>query len=675
MASSANHYQVPHHAVGWLLFGAFWIVLPTLLSGPFPLLAVTLGLLAWRWWLVRGHLTMPSRTLRVASLALVVALILFYYRTLWGPEAGVALVTSAFALKTLEMLRLRDSYVLLMLGYFVLAVVFLFDSGLFITLYVAAGFVIWTAAFIGINQENKQAKARQHIKLSLIMFLQALPLLVVIFVLVPRVGPLWGFGLNSDRAISGLTDTMSPGSITELSQSSDPAFRVTFEGDIPPYNQRYWRSIIYSDFDGINWKETPQPRWRRDPEMYFSDRAEPEWFKAVDEQRQQLEADYHYRVLMEPTGRKWLYTLDVAFGNELDVGMRRDFTLRRKTDVDQVFSYRADSYANLTMDLVLPNGLRQKNLALPDYINPQARDLAHQWYAESASDQAFIERVLAWFNQEEFYYTLQPGQLTSDDGIDQFLFESRRGFCAHYASAFAFMMRSVGVPARVVAGYQGGELNQLGNYLQVRQYDAHAWVEVWLEGQGWVRQDPTAAVAPSRIESGIFDALQAQNDTGSISSIAGKWQRMGLLTRLSLMSDFINYKWKSWVVDYNQDNQRNLFDRWIAGWGWVTIAMAAVGVFLLVMVFVIWWLNQQARKVLPVWQREYLKLYRQLEKRGLEVSPSLSPQRVVALACLKWPNKQPAFERWLATYTQLAYAPRPDDDVDGEKRLKRAWPL
>jgi len=588
-----------------------------------------------------------------------VALILFHYRTLWGPEAGVALVTSAFALKTLEMFRLRDSYIVLLLGYFVLAVVFLFDSGLFITLYVTAGFVIWTAAFIGMNRDNKLASARQHIRLATVMCLQALPLLVVIFLLVPRVGPLWGFGLNSDKAISGLTDNMSPGSISELSQSADPAFRVTFEGAVPPYNQRYWRAVTYSEFDGRSWKQPAFPRWRRDPDIHFAHQQEPDWYAELVSQRQQVEADYRYRVLMEPSGRKWLYVLGVAFSNELDVGIRRDFTLHRRSDVDQVYSYRADSYMALVKDAVLPDELRQKNLAVPPQINPRTRDMAAQWRAQSVSDEAFIQRVLQWFNQEAFYYTLQPEQQLSRDSIDQFLFDSRRGFCAHYASAFAFMMRSVGIPARVVAGYQGGEINQLGGYVQVRQYDAHAWVEVWLEGQGWVRQDPTAAVAPSRIESGIFDALQAQGDSQSLGRIAGKWQRMGVFTRLGLMGDYVNFVWKSWVVDYSQENQRNLFDKWLKGGQWVYFAAIGAVLLFLVAWLVLWWLGQQGRKVLPVWQTEYLKLYRQLEKRGLVVTPDLSPQRVVALACLKWPARQPAFERWLAIYTQLAYARDP----------------
>lgn len=666
-------WQVPHHAIGWLLLGAVWAVMPTLLRGPTSLLVLTLALLAWRWRLVRGRLTMPPLPVRIGLLLLVVLLTLWHFHTIFGPAAGVALLTTAFVLKTLEMFRLRDAYVVLLLGYFVLAMVFLFQKGIFITLYVAAGMLLLSAALIGINRSHGNASPWQHLRLALVMLLQALPVMLVIFVLVPRVAPLWSFGLDTRQAKTGLAGSMSPGSISDLSRSSEPVFRVEFDGPVPPPAKRYWRGLTYSVFDGETWRQAPEAR--RERLTYYPGEPRPGWYRRIKIALRDREADYRYRVLMEPSGRRWLFALDVPQVSDNDIGMVRDYRLIHREDIDQPIAYRVASYTGVPKDLQLPARLRQLNLALPSEVDPRTRALAQGWYAMSPSDEAFIQRVLDWFHQQPFYYTLQPPPLETADAIDEFMFETRRGFCAHYASAFTFMMRSVGIPARIVAGYQGGEINPLGQYLQVRQYNAHAWVEVWLDGQGWVREDPTAAVAPSRIETGLLAALSEEDQASIYGSLVPNWKGLGWLTQLSLMSDYLNYLWQRWVLSYDRDNQQALFDDWFGDGRWLYWLLGGGVALLLVAALVLRWLARQQQRQLTAWQKEYLRLYGSLEKRGLEVAPSLPPGELIARAVKRWPDRQAALEGWLAIYQQLAYAAPSGDRKQQLQQLRRAWPL
>lgn len=670
----SRYYQVPHHATGWLLLSAVWAVLPILWRGPVSMLLVVLLLLGWRWQIARGRLAMPGRLLRFGLLLLLVLLTLWHYHTIFGPDAGVALLAATFTLKLLEMFRLRDAYVVLLLGYFVLAMVFLFEQGPLITLYVLAGFMLLTAALVGINQADDKGRALAHLRQSSLMVMKAIPLMLVIFVVVPRVAPLWGFKLDTDQAKTGLSDSMAPGDISDISQSAEPVFRVEFQGQVPPPAQRYWRGLTYSWFDGERWRQAATSDWQKDSVQYPGRQSLP-WYAALEKEKTGKTPDYRYRVLLEPTGRRWLFALDVPFSDTADVGLARDFRLVNRRPVDKAMAYRVTSYSHLTLDAHLPAELRRLDLALPPDGNPRTRSLARQWRAQSGSDADYIRRVLGWFHDQPFFYTLHPPKMPGRNSIDNFLFESRRGFCAHYASAFTFLMRAAGIPARVVAGYQGGTINPMGNYLQVRQYDAHAWVEVWLDGRGWVRQDPTAAVAPERIEDGILAAL----DDGDAPSGAGGidyWATGSLLGRLGMLGDYVNYLWQRWVLNYDESSQRTLFANWFAGINFYRLLSMAVLAVLALALALFAWGRWQARRHLTAWQWQYLKLRRALAKRGVAVSAGQTPKQLIIQACIALPEKRQQLLAWLAAYQALAYANCPPDETSQRfKQLKRSYPF
>lgn len=666
------HYQVPHHAIGWLLLAACWAVVPLLLGGSLPLLLVVLALLVWRWQIARARLAMPGKSVRAGLLLLLTLLTLWRYHTLLGPDAGVSLLAACFVLKLLEMHQLRDAYVVLLLGYFVQAMLFLFHQELYVTLHVLAGFVLFTAALTGIQQ--REGRAFGHLKRAALMVAQALPLMLVIFVLVPRVAPLWGFTLHSDQARTGLSDRMSPGDISDVAQSSDPAFRVEFTGAVPPPAKRYWRALVWTHFDGKQWSREASTRWEEMESAYFPGEVKPLWLQEQERQKEGLAADYRYRVLMEPTGRRWLYALDVPFSQSPEVGMAPDFRLLSREPVTQAMAYRVESFAGLVRNPELSAQERSRNLTLPAGGNAEARAQALAWRAEAGSDGEFVTRVLHWFATEDFHYTLHPPKFEGDNGIDDFLFRDRRGFCAHYASAFAFMMRAAGIPARIVAGYQGGEVSPIGHYLQVRQYDAHAWVEVWLPGEGWVEEDPTAAVSPARIDDGLIPALGDQQKPAGAGF--SQWAAGGLLARAGMLGDYVNYLWQRWVLSYDQNSQSSLFDRWFSG---LTLMRALLGGALLLLALAgvqraLAW--RRRRRQFTPWQWQYLRLVRALKRRGIAVTEADTPRQALIKAGLALPEKRRAFTRWLLAYEAMAYGrPHPQERKERLQQLRRCWPF
>lgn len=668
----SRQYQVPHHTVHLLLIAAVWAVLPTLLRGPVILLVGTLLILGWRWQIARMRLPMPGRMLRIGLLCLLTALTAWHYHTIFGPAAGVSLLAGAFALKTLEMFRLRDAYVVVLLGYFVLAMVFLFHRSLPMTLYVAVGVVLITAVLIGINQPDDSAKTRRHLKRAGVLCLQALPLLLISFVIVPRVAPIWGLSLGPDNATTGLSGSMSPGQISHLSQSSEPVFRVEFNGAIPPPWERYWRALTYSTFDGSTWSRASTPQRHNPSQVHYANQPSPRWLKIIQAKKQGKAPTYQYRVLLEPTDRHWLFSLAVGFSNTPDVGMARDFRLVSRNAVHAPMAYRVRSY-DVPRDLMLSPRQRRMNLALPSSGNPETRALVRKWRQQYPDDGQLILRIMRWFHNAPFYYTLHPDKMMGANSIDTFLFHNRRGFCEHYASAFAYIMRLAGIPARIVAGYQGGEINPMGNYLQVRKYDAHAWVEVWLQGKGWVREDPTAAVAPSRIESGLLSAL-SENDEPAGAHLL-QWNG-GLIGRLSMVSNYVTFVWQRWVLSYDQDSQQALFTRWFSGMTLMKVLAAVAIVLLLLAGAVIGWTRWQYRKTYTDWQWQYRRVYKALAKRGVDVNKHQSPKQLMTQAVIAFPEKRRDFSRWLAAYQALAY--RPCTKAETKKRLKRlkdSYPL
>ncbi|MBP2280219.1 transglutaminase-like putative cysteine protease [Psychrobacter sp. PL19] len=508
------------------------------------------------------HLKRIYQGIQMLGFLLGLAGLWLTYDATFGLDMGVAFLALCLISKLWELYRRRDAYVVLNLSLFVLASLFLMDQGLLTTLEVIVGVVAILLAFIALN-DDANTRGDGRLRTLGVLGVGALPLLVVLFLFFPRLPPLWSVQLSGQQAITGVSDSMSPGDFANLGQSTALAFRVQFEDNRPPQEQLYWRGLVFSDFDGVTWRPSrEQQQWNWETAQQTPAWVENAFATAADKVKL---APINYEVVLEPTQQRWLFGLDYPFAQSQGISLTSDFTLLKNQPVTQQLRYDVLRYAPMRIDPKLDDNVRRLNLALPNQGNPKARALAKQLFAQAGSDPVrYMNAIERWINQTEFRYTFSPPRLNANR-IDEFLFDTKAGFCEHYSSSFTFMLRAAGIPARVVAGYQGGELSRGGNVWEVRQMDAHAWTEAWLEGQGWVRVDPTAFVAPERVEQGMNALTQAQGATmfGDGAGAQISYQQYQMLQTLRRLSDQASYYWQKDIVGYDQDKQAGSLLKWL----------------------------------------------------------------------------------------------------------------
>ena len=539
-AQETQSWRLTPERLVWLIVAMALVLAPHAARVPAWVMA-GFGLFAACRFVALRRGVIPARWM-VALLTLVMLPgVYLSYGTLLGRSSGVALLTILAGMKLLETRALRDAYIVIFLGYFLVITNFLFSQSILTGLYMFLVVVVLTASMIGLCTRDDVLERRARLKLSGQMLVQAIPIMLLLFVLFPRIsGPIWGLPKDAHSARSGLSNTMSPGQISDLSLSDAVAFRVKFEGRRPGPRDLYWRGPVLWRTDGTTWRTRRSGRSIRP--MYAEIQGEP----------------LDYQVTLEPHNQRWLFALDVPTTVPQNGQMTEDFEILSVSRVRERRRYPVRSYSQYVMRRL---SLEQRELALelPPDAHPKAKALGREWRMNLRDPGAVVERALQYFNQQAFYYTLQP-PLLAGDTVDGFLFGTQRGFCEHYSAAFAVLMRAAGVPARVVTGYQGGEFNALGDYLVVRQRDAHAWVEVWLKARGWTRVDPTAAVSPDRIERGM-DAVIPPTigprslgfEPGDSVHSAWRWLRQGV--------DAINNGWNQWVLGYGPKRQRELLER------------------------------------------------------------------------------------------------------------------
>ena len=462
------------------------------------------------------------------------------YGTLTGRDVGITLLILLSSLKLFETLTKRDFYICAYLGYFLMITNFFHEQTIPIAIYMFIVTAVMTVCLIGYNDVNKQLSILKLFWLSATMLLQSIPALLILFILFPRVnGPLWGLPEDTLTSITGIDDQMTPGSISKLIQSDEVAFRVSFEETIPEQEELYWRGPVLWQTDGRKWT-------RGSTQPLLSNRA-------IDFSGKTL----RYELMMEPTNKKWIFALEMLKGPLEDTYLTQDYQFKSSKKIQSRSAYTLTSHINYRLDAITNDEL-VKALALPENSHIQTREFAQTLKQHYAEPEAFIQATLDWLKQENFVYTLSPKRITGDS-VDEFLFTTRQGFCEHFAAAFTVLMRSAGIPTRVVIGYLGGEINPLGNFLIVRQYHAHAWTEVWLEESGWTRIDPTAVISPARVEQGIETAIpEAGMDIPlglTNSTLSSLWQRL----RRSV--DNINYQWAQWVLGYGPERQKLLLKK------------------------------------------------------------------------------------------------------------------
>ncbi|MCC4115276.1 DUF3488 and transglutaminase-like domain-containing protein [Aromatoleum toluclasticum] len=520
---------------GWLLAAVAATLAPHAIELPYWLVILCASLIAIRGALLWRRGT-PPRQLLILLVAVAAGIgVRFEFGHFFGKDPGVALLAVLLCLKLLESRNTRDLRAAVLLAYFLQLGLFFYNQTPGIAALALAGSLLTTTTLLSL--EDAAARPAAQLRASALLLAQGLPFMLVLFVLFPRVqGPLWGLPTDAYSGMTGLSDTMTPGSISQLGLSDAIAFRAEFNGAPPPPSRRYWRGPVLTRYDGRSWRPgfstiAAAPRYQP------SGRA------------------YEYRLTLEPHNQLWLLALDFPAANIPKARYAGDYRLlaeqpvRARTRFD-LRSYPATAVGKDESTIVLAEARR-----LPANFNPRSTALAHEIAAGTSDPATILARTLERMRGMDLTYTLSP-PLLGTHSVDEFLFDTRQGFCEHFASAFVFLMRAAGVPARVVTGYQGGEINPVDGSLVVRQSDAHAWAEVWLAERGWIRVDPTALSAPARIESGLSAALQ-------------DWDALPLLRRpgMDWLRD-VRYRWEAlsntwnqWVLGYNPERQRDLLER------------------------------------------------------------------------------------------------------------------
>lgn len=628
MGVDAQHL---YWSIGALIVGlsAHVIILPPWITLTFA------GVVLWRILIETKGWRLPPKYLRVTFAVVAMGSVAVAFRTINGLDAGTALLTIMAGMKILESRSRRDYTVLIFISYVLLFAALLSDQSLLRLPYILGATWLLAATLLRLHQTQPIDK-RKALRLTGTVLLQALPLAILLFLLFPRLpGQFWALP-SRHSAATGLSDEMTPGDISSLTQSGEPAFRVKFEGALPPPSDRYWRGPVLHEFNGRRWR-------RGGGRMMMQQTIATEGVA------------YRYKLTQEPTQRDWVFALDVPTSWPEGSVRLHDLQLVSRQPLTTLSSFTLESHARYRTPLVLTSAMRNLDTALPGKANPRMREFATTLRAASTSDLDYARAVLDKFRREEFFYTLSP-PLLGDDAVDEFLFETRRGFCEHFASAFTSLMRAANIPARVVTGYQGGEFNSLGDYLLVKQSDAHAWSEIWLKDQGWVRIDPTAAVAPDRVELNLDAAI------GDDESVPGRFLRINpFFSRARLTWDAVNNFWNNRVVDYNELKQRSLMQalgiknpdyRTLV----IAIAITFVAFFLALTAYLGWKHRPAKRDPLVT---VYSQLCRKLARVGLGREDHEGPVSYLQRVAIVRPDLADQLRELRALYANLRYGPDP----------------
>ena len=610
-------------AAGLLIVGG-----PHALNAPWWLILLTLTLYAWRGAGVWNRSLLPSRWMLVVIVLLGTAGIWLEYRALFGRLPGVMLLVLLSGLKLLESRHQRDAAAVVFLTWFLAITNFLYTQSIPTAIGMCAAVAASIAALVTCAAPRRAPRA--NLRTAWLLLGQAVPAALVLFLLFPRVqGPLWGLPQDASAGVTGLSDTMAPGSLSQLSLSDAIAFRIEFKSPTPRRRALYWRGPVLTDFDGRAWR-LGYPS--------FAEPTTPTGGTRVE-----------YSVLLEPHNRNWLFALDRATslpeqGRHLDDGQIISLTpVRTRMRYEMASAIDAEPR---------PSELRrvlERARRLPAGFNPRARALAESWRAAAADDSEVLRRAIDHFRRERLLYTTEP-PLLGRDSVDEFLFDTRQGFCEYFSSAFVFLLRAAGVPARVVTGYQGGDTNPVDGAFTVRQSDAHAWSEVFIAGNGWIRVDPTALSVPGRVDAGLARAVA----TGDALPLLMRPELAWLLT-LRYNWEAVSHQWNLMVLGYNPDRQRELLSLLgIRDADWLDLAstlLATLGVFILGLFA--WMLRRMVRPdpVQSAWNDFCLKL----GAKGVARAPHEGPRDYSERAARSLPSADEAIRRIAALYVALRY--------------------
>jgi len=618
------------------------VVMPHAARAPWWLTLLTLCLYAWRIHYSMNAVPLPSRWLVLAVAGIAMLGVWVEYRTIFGRQPGIVLLMLFSGLKVLETRTHRDAAAAAFLGYFLIITNFLYTQSISTALVMALALFAITATLIGFSAPNRAPRA--NLRTATLLLAHAVPAAAALFLLFPRIqGPLWGLPQDAYSARTGLSETMAPGGISRLVLSDTIAFRAEFEGTLPASQVRYWRGPVLWDFDGRTWSAGAQTLRSFAPPAAGG-------------------ATYRYSVVLEPHNQSWLFALEVPASLPEDARYTADGIVLAAAPVRTRVRYEMSSAVAPRGAPEEPPAQLARALRLPTGVNPRTLALAEELRRASRGDDEILASAIGFLRRGRYVYTLEP-PLLGQDSVDEFLFDFKAGFCEHFSSAFTFLMRAAGVPARVVTGYQGGELNPIDRIITVRQSDAHAWTEVHLRGRGWVRVDPTATAAPGRLEAGLARAVQQaeqpllmRGDFEWLRSVRNQWEAAA-------------HKWNVWVLGYNSERQRELMSFvGLRNSDWRALVATLFTVLGILTVLLLAWSLRRMTRPDPV-QRAWRAFCLKLAACGVERSPSEGPRDYAERAARALPSARRAILRIGELYIGLRYGR--ERNPRGMKDLRR----
>lgn len=642
--STGQELQPDRQALFSLILAFFLSISPHVARLPAWFAVLAIVVFAWRYKIISNRVYQPGSIIRTLILFVLIFFLFKHYGTLLGRDAGVAMLIALTMLKFLELKSLRDYMLIVFLCLFIVLTSFLYSQALWLGFYLFAVVIILFTVMMYLNHGTRDDPFGM-LKRSASMLMMGLPVAALLFVLFPRLqGGLFGLPGDSHSGLTGMSDTMKPGSINELNLSEKVAFRVDFAGEVPVANQRYWRGLVLEDYEEGGWKES------RDNNRIITD------------VKYSVNDVIEYTILQEASNQKWVFALDMPIIKPANLQWGTGRTIRsrgalRERQQQTIKSANPYFFEDMTENVLA------KNLDITSVSGPRVAALADELYQQSGSDKEYVKTILAYFRNKEFIYSLQP-PLLGEHPIEDFMLNTRKGYCEHFASSFTMMMRLSGIPARVVIGYQGGEWNEQGDYMIVRQSDAHAWSEVWLENEGWRRVDPTSAVAPERIEYGLSAVRQLMAEGRELGSLSDEkikiMLKMSLLTQalrdMTMLWDGVNTRWYKWVIGFGAKNQTSML-KWLgfkqATWSNMIILLVAL---VSIVVSIQAWIIFHRRKDVDPAIRLYQKFCHRLTRIGITKFPYEGPVAFAERAVGLRPDLKSLIAAVTEAYIDIKYA-------------------
>ena len=651
----------------FLLLVIGWVVLPQVNHLPWWCTLLAAGMLLWRGWLAALSRRLPSQWWLLVLLAVALTATWFTHRTLLGRDAGVTLIVILLALKTLELRARRDAFVIFFLGFFTMLTNFFFSQSLLTAAAMLVALLGLLTALVNAHMPVGRPPLLQAARTAATMTLLGAPIMAVLFLLFPRFGPLWGIPSDAMSGRSGLSASMQVGNIAALALDDSIAMRIRFEGAAPSQQDLYFRGPVLSSFDGREWRALQ----RRLETRFSSGLTGPAGLQVAG-------APVRYEVTLEPNNRPWLFVLDAAArapaAPGFDMAMTSELQWVATRPVTDLLRYRAESHTQFRY------GPRSAPEVLPEYrelppgFNPRTLELAGRMLNDPASNangtMGLVTAALQRLRTGGYRYTLEPG-VYGEHTADEFWFDRKEGFCEHIASAFVLLMRAMDIPSRVVTGYQGGDRNPVDGFWTVRQSDAHAWAEVWLEGRGWVRIDPTAAVAPARV--GAFERLQAPR--GALAS-AFDAVTPNVSASLRAAWEAINNAWNQRILNYTQSKQLDLLKNLgFESPSWEDLSYVLIAIVVLVATvgagLTLWERSQH-----DPWLRLLAAARKRLLQAGVELAPASAPRQIATLVTSRFGDAAQPLADWLLKLELQRYSRSPHSSLGALQRefKQLAWP-